>query len=174
MRYKFCWFPTPFPSSDQVGAPLQGCGHLGSYGDHTHAPPRSIYSVPGITINNSIRSHGNTHLQANMVASHLSKNYLFYSNLYCGSALPVCAKLQCSIDAQNFYWLILINFGPPFRALYPDSFCTYEGTKIVWFKQMALLQCESLHVCFSSVAFTIILLLGLELRSKANITVLHL
>ena len=41
---------------------------------------------------------------------------------------------------------IIFNFGPPFRALYPDSFCTYEGTKIVWFKQMALLQCESLYV----------------------------
>ena len=86
-----------FPSSDQVGAPLQRCGHLGSHGDHTHTPSRSIHSVSGITVHHSIRPHGNTHLQTNMVAPHLSKNYLFYSKLYCGSSITcVCqTTMQC-------------------------------------------------------------------------------
>ena len=71
---------------------------------------------------------------------------------------------------------IIFNFGPPFRALYPDSFCTYEGTKLVWFEQMALLQCESLYVsaALPSPSSCFWFTGGLELRSKANITVLHL
>ena len=85
--------PNSFTSSDQVGAPLQGCGHLRSYGDHTHAPPRSIYSVPGITINNSIRSHGNTHLQANMVASICPRIIYF---------IPSCIVVQHYLCVQNY------------------------------------------------------------------------
>lgn len=120
-----------FLSSDQVGAPLQRCGHLGSHGDHTHAPSRSIHSVSGITVHHSIRPHGNTHLQTNMVAPHLSKNYLFYSKLYCGSSITcVCqTTMQCRCTESLLANWKSFLFGLFFRTLYTDSSCTYEGYK---------------------------------------------
>ena len=165
MKYK----SHSFPSSDQVGAPLQRCGHLGSYGDHTHTPPRSIYSVPGIAINHSNRSHGHTHLQTNMVASRLFKNYLFYSKLYCGSALPVCAKTTMQCRCTEF--LIKKKYHFYFWATFQSLVLHMWGVQSL--SGLSKLPFCSVKVCMfqqhCSQPFTVILLLG-DLSWGARLT----
>ena len=52
-------------------------------------------------------------------------------------ALPVCAKLQCSVDVQNLYWLIENHFYLGyFSEPYTQTHLAHmRGTKAVWFKQ---------------------------------------